>query len=152
MARITTHGVSDYSDFVIDEIVARCSDDLHGAVKTLLLINEHLQAKLNYLRMTGMAGRMSSIRLAALTLQRDCLIQKAGPQAKSSVHFGSRSESWTSSSQRPARPQRNARFSRRSRRSAGRRPTTAFPRELFSAGVSWRDFANIPSQFEKAIP
>jgi hypothetical protein len=30
MARITTHGVSDYSDFVIDEIVARCSDDLHG--------------------------------------------------------------------------------------------------------------------------
>ena len=43
MARITTHGVSDYSDFVIDEIVARCGDDLHGAVKALLLINEHLE-------------------------------------------------------------------------------------------------------------
>ena len=53
MARITTHGVSDYSNFVIDEIVARCSDDLHGAVKALLLINEHLEAKLNHLRTTG---------------------------------------------------------------------------------------------------
>ena len=52
MARITTHGVSDYSDFVIDEIVARCSGDLHGAVKALL-INEHLEAKLNHLRTTG---------------------------------------------------------------------------------------------------
>ena len=53
MARITTHGVSDYSDFVIDEIVARCSDDLHGAVKALLLIKEHLEAELNHLRTTG---------------------------------------------------------------------------------------------------
>ena len=25
--------ISDYSDFVIDEIVAQCSDDLHGAVR-----------------------------------------------------------------------------------------------------------------------
>jgi hypothetical protein len=53
MARITTDGVSDYSDFVIDEIVARCSDDLHDAVKALLLINEHLEAELNHLRTTG---------------------------------------------------------------------------------------------------
>ena len=40
MAHIVPHGVSDYSDFVIDEIVARCSDDMHGALKALLLINE----------------------------------------------------------------------------------------------------------------
>ena len=53
MARTTTHGVSDYSDFVIDEIVAQCSDDLHGAVRALLLINEHLEAELNHLRTTG---------------------------------------------------------------------------------------------------
>jgi len=53
MAHFTTHGVSDYSDFVIDEIVAQCSDDLHGAVRALLLINEHLEAELNHLRTTG---------------------------------------------------------------------------------------------------
>ena len=50
MAHIVPHGVSDYSDFVIDEIVARCSDDMHGALKALLLINEHLEAELSLLR------------------------------------------------------------------------------------------------------
>jgi hypothetical protein len=28
-----THGVSEYPDFVIDEIVVRCGDDMHGALK-----------------------------------------------------------------------------------------------------------------------
>ena len=37
-----THGVSEYPDFVIDEIVARYGDDMHGALRALLLINEHL--------------------------------------------------------------------------------------------------------------
>jgi hypothetical protein len=46
MAHIVPHGVSDYSDLVIDEIVARCSEDMHGALKALLLINEHLEAEL----------------------------------------------------------------------------------------------------------
>ena len=50
MAHIVPHGVSDDSDFVIDEIVARCSDDMHGALKALLLINEHLEAELSLLR------------------------------------------------------------------------------------------------------
>ena len=50
MAHIVPHGVSDYSDFVIDEIVARCSEDMHGALKALLLINEHLEAELSLLR------------------------------------------------------------------------------------------------------
>jgi len=50
MAHIVPHGVSDYSDFVIDEIVARCSEDMHGALKALLLINEHLEAELSQLR------------------------------------------------------------------------------------------------------
>src|SRR5438477_9148070 len=45
MARINTHSVSEYTDFVIDEIVARCGDDMHSAVKALLLINEHLEAE-----------------------------------------------------------------------------------------------------------
>jgi hypothetical protein len=45
-----THGVSRDPDFVIDEIVARCSDDVYGALKALLLINEHLEAELSHLR------------------------------------------------------------------------------------------------------
>ena len=50
MADIVPHGVPEDSDFVIDEIVARCSDDLQGALKALLLINEHLEAELRLLR------------------------------------------------------------------------------------------------------
>ncbi len=34
------------NDSAIDEIVARCSGDLEGAVRALLLINEHLEAEL----------------------------------------------------------------------------------------------------------
>ncbi|MDE5441489.1 hypothetical protein GWG65_08495 [Bradyrhizobium sp. CSA207] len=33
-------------DTAIDEIVASCSGDLRGAVRALLLINEHLEAEL----------------------------------------------------------------------------------------------------------
>src|SRR5260221_14485474 len=42
MAHIVPNDVSNYSDFVIDEILARCSDDMHFALKALLLINEDL--------------------------------------------------------------------------------------------------------------
>jgi len=34
------------SDTAIDEIVARCNGDLRGAVRALLLINEHLETEL----------------------------------------------------------------------------------------------------------
>ena len=34
------------SDAAIDEIVASCNGDLRGAVRALLLINEHLEAEL----------------------------------------------------------------------------------------------------------
>lgn len=34
------------NDAAIDEIVASCSGDLRGAVRALLLINEHLEAEL----------------------------------------------------------------------------------------------------------
>ncbi|MCS3728564.1 hypothetical protein [Bradyrhizobium betae] len=33
-------------DTAIDEIVASCNGDLRGAVRALLLINEHLEAEL----------------------------------------------------------------------------------------------------------
>jgi hypothetical protein len=34
------------SDAAIDEIVASCGGDLHGAVRALLLVNERLEAEL----------------------------------------------------------------------------------------------------------
>jgi hypothetical protein len=34
------------NDSAIDEIVASCNGDLRGAVRALLLINEHLEAEL----------------------------------------------------------------------------------------------------------
>ncbi|KQT15885.1 MAG: hypothetical protein ACOY3N_07240 [Bradyrhizobium sp.] len=34
------------SDTAIDEIVASCNGDLRGAVRALLLINEHLETEL----------------------------------------------------------------------------------------------------------
>jgi hypothetical protein len=52
-----THSASCDPDFVINEIIARCSDDMPGAVKALLLINEHLEAELSYLRGATAYGR-----------------------------------------------------------------------------------------------
>ena len=67
MAHIVPHGVSDYSDFVIDEVVARCSNDMHGALKALLLINEHLEAELSQLR-SPWAYRMRAARRTNVSL------------------------------------------------------------------------------------
>ena len=67
MTRIVPHDVSDYSDFVIDEIVARCSEDMHGALKALLLINEHLEAELSQLRSPS-AYRMRAARRTNVSL------------------------------------------------------------------------------------
>ena len=47
MARIATRDVLDHPDAAIDKIVARCSGDLRGAVRALLLVNEHLERELN---------------------------------------------------------------------------------------------------------
>ena len=37
---------SSQNEAAIDEIVARCNGDLHGALKALLLVNEHLEAEI----------------------------------------------------------------------------------------------------------
>jgi len=57
-----THGVSEYPDFVIDKIVARYGDDMHGALRALLLINEHLEAELSHLRSATAYGRRAARR------------------------------------------------------------------------------------------
>ncbi|QPF85916.1 hypothetical protein IC762_06315 [Bradyrhizobium genosp. L] len=38
--------ISDPSDAAIDQIVESCNGDLRGALKALLLVNEHLEAEL----------------------------------------------------------------------------------------------------------
>jgi hypothetical protein len=48
----------------IDEIVASCNGDLHGALQALLLVNEHLEAELVKLytaAFSGMAERGDSV-------------------------------------------------------------------------------------------
>ncbi len=37
------------SDVAIDEIIAACNGDIHGALKALLLVNEQLEAELQQL-------------------------------------------------------------------------------------------------------
>jgi len=41
--------ISNRSETAIDEIVARCNGDVHGALKALLLVNEQLEAELQQL-------------------------------------------------------------------------------------------------------
>ncbi len=38
--------ISDPNDAAIDQIVASCNGDLRGALKALMLVNEHLEAEL----------------------------------------------------------------------------------------------------------
>jgi hypothetical protein len=45
--------ISDQSEAAIDQIVATCNGDLRGALKALLLVNEHLEAELAQLHATA---------------------------------------------------------------------------------------------------
>jgi hypothetical protein len=45
---------------VIDEIVARCDGDIHGALKALLLVNEQLEAELAQLHAVVAHGGLTS--------------------------------------------------------------------------------------------
>ena len=56
---------SSSNDAAIDEIVANCNGDLRGAVRALLLINEHLETELAKLYAAaadqGLAERGNSV-------------------------------------------------------------------------------------------
>ena len=41
--------ISRSNEAAIDQIVASCNGDIHGALKALLLVNEHLEAELQHL-------------------------------------------------------------------------------------------------------
>jgi replication-associated recombination protein RarA len=47
---------SKVSDTVIDEIVAACNGDMRGALKALMLVNEHLEAELQQLHAAAAHG------------------------------------------------------------------------------------------------
>jgi hypothetical protein len=53
------------SDAAIDEIVANCGGDLRGALRALLLVNEHLEAEIAQLyaaaEHNGLAERRNNI-------------------------------------------------------------------------------------------
>ena len=46
------------SDVVIDEIIATCNGDTHGALKALLLVNEQLEAELQQLHAAAIHGNL----------------------------------------------------------------------------------------------
>ena len=47
---------SKVSDIVIDEIVAACNGDMRGALKALMLVNEHLEAELQQMHAAAAHG------------------------------------------------------------------------------------------------
>ena len=46
MSRSGTNRVLDHYESAIDEIVAACDDDLRGALRALMLVNEQLEQRL----------------------------------------------------------------------------------------------------------
>jgi glutamate 5-kinase len=54
------------NEAAIDEIVASCNGDVHGALKALLLVNEHLEAELQQLYAAVGQSRLSERGSSAL--------------------------------------------------------------------------------------
>lgn len=50
----------------IDEIVAMCDGDLRGALKALMLVNEHLEFQLEQLQATAVRNETAERRTSAL--------------------------------------------------------------------------------------
>ena len=44
---------SKRTEIVIEDIIAACDGDVHGALEALLLVNEHLEAELHQLYAAG---------------------------------------------------------------------------------------------------
>jgi hypothetical protein len=56
MTRTVTDSFSN--DAAIDEVIATCNGDMRGAIKALLLVNEHLETELqHYTQGSNMARR-----------------------------------------------------------------------------------------------
>ncbi|MGB8606166.1 hypothetical protein [Bradyrhizobium sp.] len=59
MIRTVTDSVSKES--AIDEVIATCNGDMRGAIKALLLVNEHLEAELQYYAHRSNLARRSNV-------------------------------------------------------------------------------------------
>ena len=49
MARSAIYCTLDSHDVAIDEIISGCNGDMRGALKALMLVNEHLESELQQL-------------------------------------------------------------------------------------------------------
>jgi hypothetical protein len=56
----------DVTEAQIDEIVAMCDGDLRGALKALMLVNEHLEFQLEHLHTTGDRDEKAERRTGSL--------------------------------------------------------------------------------------
>ena len=55
--------MSKRTEFQIEQIIAACSGDLHGAIRALMLVNEHLESELHLMHAAVTSGRRSQRRV-----------------------------------------------------------------------------------------
>jgi hypothetical protein len=58
--------MADRIEARIDEIIATCDGDLRGALKALLLVNEHLEFELQQFQARGALDEKSELRMSSL--------------------------------------------------------------------------------------
>jgi hypothetical protein len=58
--------MTDRIEAQIDEIIATCDGDLRGALKALLLVNEHLEFELQQLQARGALDEEAERRMSTL--------------------------------------------------------------------------------------
>jgi hypothetical protein len=58
-----THTVTDSvsNDAAIDEVIATCNGDMRGAIKALLLVNEHLETELQHYTQGSNTARRTNV-------------------------------------------------------------------------------------------
>jgi hypothetical protein len=54
--------MSKRTELQIEKIVAACSGDLYGAIRALMLVNEHLESELQLMYAAAATGRRSQRR------------------------------------------------------------------------------------------
>ena len=62
MARSAIYCTLDSHDVAIDEIISGCNGDMRGALKALMLVNEHLESELQQLYVTAAHGSRNEHR------------------------------------------------------------------------------------------
>lgn len=63
MARTAIYCTLDSHDAAIDEIISGCNGDMRGALKALMLVNEHLESELQELYVAAVDGSWNKHRV-----------------------------------------------------------------------------------------